>query len=211
MTTLASRGRPAIRRVSLRTAFVALALVVTAGALAAFLWLRSYTALEFAGGATGPDIKSPLFYRSVQPPFSDGSSYILSFRPHSSFRFGVDVHNGGRFPVRIEGIVETDDSWQGPFKIAGIQMQHKPNWHIFKGATSEPLTIEPGDFGYVIPVLRTGARCNMVAGGESILSAIWLEYSYLGAFHRTQELVLPMRIGMVCNKPQQVVDRMLGP
>jgi hypothetical protein len=40
----------------------------------------------------------------------------------------------------------------------------------------------------------------MVDGGESILCAIRLEYSYLGAFRRIQELVLPMRIGMVCNK-----------
>ena len=122
---------------SLRTAFVALALVVIAGALAAFLWLRSYAPLEFAGGATGPDTKSPLFYRSISAPFSSETSHILSFRPHSSFRFGVDVHNGGRFPVRLEGIVATDDSWQGPFKIAGIQLQHKPTWPIFSGATSE--------------------------------------------------------------------------
>jgi hypothetical protein len=58
------------------------------------------------------------------------------------------VHNGGRFPVRIEGIVTSREAWGGPFKIAGLQMQHRRNWSIFKGATQEPLTIEPGDFGY---------------------------------------------------------------
>jgi hypothetical protein len=111
----------------------AVALAMVAGAvLAGFLWLRNYSPLEYAGGATGPDIKSPLFYRSVSAPFSGGSSYILRFRPNSSFRFGIDVHNSGRLPIRIEGIVTTHEDWGGPFRITGLQMQHKPHWSIFR-------------------------------------------------------------------------------
>lgn len=193
-------------------AAVALAIVLLAVAVTAFLWLDRYAPLEDPGsGASGPDIDSPLFYRSVSAPFSDETSYILRFRPRSSFRFGFDLRNGGRFPVRIDGIVPTFEAWRGPFKVVGLQMQHRPNSSIFKGATSEPLTIEPGDSAFVIPVLRTGSRCNLVGGGASILTAVRLRYSYLRVFHKEQELVLPMRVGMVCRNPQQVVDRMLGP
>ena len=39
-------------------------------------------------------------------------------------------------------------------------MQHNPRSYSFVGATSEPLTIEPGGYGLVVPVIETGGPCR---------------------------------------------------
>jgi len=182
---------------------------------AVFIWQRAADAgpapLDDAGGSSVPDSESPLFYRGVDAPFGNGKmTYILRFRAHSRFRWGFDVHNRGSSAVRIEGIETTPAYWRGPFRITGLQLQHRPRYAGLAGATSEPLTIPPDGFGLVIPVLETQARCNLVPGGAQTFDSVTLKYSYRGG-HKTQVYPMPMVVGMVCGDPRRVVDQMLGP
>jgi hypothetical protein len=121
--------------VSRRSLVVAAVLVaaIVAG-LALVFWSPSSVPFRAAhsplGGAIawGPDGKSPLYYRSVSPPFGDGrTTFVLRFRPHSQFRFGVGIPNTGRSLLRIDGIVTTRPEYAGMMRIIGLQMQHKRN------------------------------------------------------------------------------------
>jgi hypothetical protein len=196
----------------------ALALAVGIGAAVAFVTrgdskeVGTFAPLDPGGSTTwAPDVKSPLFYRSISPAFGKGkTSYVLRFRPNSQFRFGFSVHNRGRHPVRIEGIETKQDTYIGALGVTRLQMQHRPNTYSFAGATSRPLTIPSDGYGYLIATIETGDRCNLVDGGAEIMGSVRLEYSYRGV-HRTQGYSLPMVIGIVCRNPQQVVAQMFGP
>jgi len=160
-----------------------------------------------------PDIDSPLFYRSVSAPFGDAkTNYVLRFRPHSRFRFGFDVHNNGTSPLRIEGVVPTSADWRGMMHIRHVLMQHKPNDYTFDGASSKPLTIEPGGNGFLIPIIETAGPCgaNYSRGGGESFDTIHLRYSYRGG-ERTEWYSLPMVIGMVCGNPKRWVDNVVAP
>jgi hypothetical protein len=139
-----------VRRLALVAVVAAVLVAAIAGGPALVFWPPSsvpFGAAHFPlGGAIawGPDGKSSLYYRSVSPPFGDGkTTFVLRFRPHSQFRFGVGIPNTGRSPVRIDGIVTTSPDYAGMLRITGLQMQHKPNAAVLAGATSEPLLIKP--------------------------------------------------------------------
>jgi len=161
--------------------------------------------------AWGPDSKSPLYYRSVTPPFGDGkTSYVLRFRPNSRFRFGVAIPNNGSSPVRIDGIVTTSPDYAGMMRIVGLQMQHRPNAMVLAGATAKPLVIEPRGLGYVIPILETrDGRCPAPGAGEG-LDSVQLKYTYRGS-HRTANYSLPVVVGLYCGNPKSLVDSVVTP
>jgi hypothetical protein len=203
--------------VSRRSLVVAAVLVaaIVAG-LALVFWSPSSVPFRAAhsplGGAIawGPDGKSPLYYRSVSPPFGDGrTTFVLRFRPHSQFRFGVGIPNTGRSLLRIDGIVTTRPEYAGMMRIIGLQMQHKRNAAVLAGATSEPLVIEPGGFGYVIPILETRGRCPAQGAGEGF-DSVRLKYTYRGS-HRTATYSLPVVVGIYCGNPKSLVDNAVTP
>jgi hypothetical protein len=211
VTTFAYRGRPAA------TAWVltsALALVLLGAAIAVLVVLLKpgefRSPIDPIANGWGPDTKSPLFYRSIYAPFEGKTNYILRFRPHARFRFGIDVHNRGSAPVRIEGLVTGRKGCCATLRYASLQLQHRPNAYVLAGSTSEPLTIPPDGYGYVIPTMETGARCYMDAGGAEVFQTVSLKYSYRGK-NRTEDYSLPAVIGIVCNRPKQVIDQVLGP
>ena len=200
---------------SRRSVVVAAVLVAAITAGAFVLWPRSTLPFRTAHSplgeaiAWGPDGKSRLYYRTVSLPFGDGkSNFVLRFRPHSQFRFGVGIPNTGRSPLRIDGIVTTSPEYAGMMRIAGLQMQHKPNAAVFAGATSEPLLIEPGGFGYVIPILETRGSCHS-QGAESF-DSVQLKYTYRGA-QRTATYSLPVVVGIYCGNPKSLVDNAITP
>jgi hypothetical protein len=194
----------------------AVLVAAVAAGLAVVLWQPSGVPFRAThsplGGAFawGPDGKSPLYYRSVRPPFGDGkTTFVLRFRPHSQFRFGVAIPNTGRSPVRIDGIVTTSPEYAGMMRITGLQLQHKPNAAVLAGATSEPLVIEPGGFGYVIPILETRGSCPSQGAGESF-DSVQLKYTYRGS-QRTATYSLPVVVGIYCGNPKSLVDNAVTP
>jgi hypothetical protein len=202
--------------VSRRSVVVAAVLVAAIAAGAFVLWTPSSVPFRTAHSplgeaiAWGPDGKSRLYYRTVSPPFGDGkSNFVLRFRPHSQFRFGVGIPNTGRSPVRIDGIVTTRPDYAGMMRIIGVQMQHKPNAAVLAGATSEPLVIEPGGFGYVIPILETRGSCPSQGAGEGF-DSVRLNYTYRGS-HRTATYSLPVVVGIYCGNPKSLVDNAVTP
>ena len=208
MTTFASRAR------SVPTAWVlsgAVGLVLLGAAIVVTVVLLKpgefRSPVDPTPSVWGPDTKSPLFYRSINAPFEGKTTYILRFRPHAQFRFGFDVHNRGSSPLRIEGVVTGRSGCCFALRYAGLQAQHRPFAYVFAGATSEPLTIPPDAWGYVIPTMMTGARCQMDSGGAEVFQNVTLKYSYRGT-KRTEDYALPAVIGIVCGNPKQVVDRM---
>ena len=209
VTTFASRGR---------LFGLGLAAVAFAAVLFVLFWpaIGAQSSEQFtplgAAVAWGPDAKSPLFYSGVHPPFGDGkTAYVLRFRPHSQFRFGVAIPNEGDSPLRIEGIVTTRTDTQSMLHITGLQMQHRPNTMALAGATSEPLTIPPKGLGYVIPVLETRGHCraSFSAGGSEEFDSIQLDYSYRGN-RKTESYSLPVIVGIVCGSPKLLMDSVVS-
>jgi hypothetical protein len=189
----------------------ALLIIMVAGVLAVVLWRHEgvpFRARHSPLGrafAWGPDSSSPLYYRSVTPPFGDGkTNFVLGFRPHSQFRFGVAIPNNGHSPVRIDGIVPTSRDYAGMMRITGLRFQHRPNAFTFAGATAEPLVIEPGGSGYVIPILETRGRCPAQGAGEAF-DSVQLKYTYRGS-HRVADYALPVVVGIECGNPKALVD-----
>jgi hypothetical protein len=208
VTTFASRGRPVPNPWVAVSAFLLLVLLGIAVA-ALIVSIRSSlvfkSPLDSQSDAWGPDIKSPLFYRSIDEPFYDSTSYVLQFRPHKTFRFGMSLHNHGGSPLRVEGIVPTRSGCCSSLGYVGLLMQHRPNWVTFRGVTAKPLTIQPGGDAYVVPVMATGAKCYLLDGGVAVFKSVTLKYSYKGQ-QRTQEYTLPAAIGMVCSHPERIVN-----
>lgn len=162
------------------------------------------------GSAFGPDSDSPLFYRSVSLPFGDAkTNFVLRFRPHLRFRFDFDIQNRGRSPLRIDGVVPSSG---GMMHVRRLLMQHNPRSYSFVGATSEPLTIEPGGYGLVVPVIETGGPCrgNYSPGGGESFDTIRLRYSYRGP-ERTDVYSMPVVVGTVCGNPKRLIDNAVTP
>jgi hypothetical protein len=213
VTTFASRGRPASNPWVAVSAFLLLVLLGIAVA-AVIVSIRSSfgfkSPLDSQSDGFGPDISSPLFYRGVSAPFGESTSYVLRFRPNSTFRFGMSLHNHGSAPLRIDGIVPSRTGCCLSLRYVGLELQHNPRVNGFKGATREPLTIPPNGDGWVIPVMSTGAKCYLVAGGGEIFKAVTLKYSYQG-HHRTQEYPLPAAVGFACSHPERLLGSSFGP
>jgi hypothetical protein len=206
--------------VSRRSIVVAAVLLAAIpGGLALLLWPPSgvpfrttHSPLGPSSG-WGPDADSPLFYRSVSQPFGDAkTNFVLRFRPHSRFRFDFDIQNRGRSPLRIDGLVPPSADSVQMVRFTRLLMQHKPQTFSFVGATAEPLTIEPGGFGVVVPVLETGGPCrtHYSAGSGEGTDAIHLRYSYRGV-ERTEWFTMPVVIGMVCGDPKPWIDNAATP
>ncbi len=161
----------------------------------------------------GPDIHSPLFYRSVNLPFGDSkTNLVLGFKPHSEFRFGFNIRNRGNSPLRIEGVVPPDEGWVGMAPVRRLLLQHKPRNYTFDGASEAALTIEPGSDAFVIPVIETDGPCRRhysENGGESF-DSIHLRYRYRGR-ERTEWYSMPFVVGIVCGNPKLWIDRVVSP
>ena len=188
-------------------------LLVAAGVVAVALFLRAREPASPLGKSDGwaPGAGSPLFYRSMNLPFGDSkTNYVLRFKPHSHFRFGFSVPNTGNSPVRIEG-VEPPSPGHAMFRVKRLLFQHDPHRMTFAGATEEPLTIEPGDEGFVIPVLETGGPCapNYTDNGAEASDSIQLRYRYRG-HERTEWYSMPVVIGIVCGDPGKMVASAAG-
>jgi len=214
VATYASGRRPA-RRLSRRSRVVSavLAAAIVVG-LAIALWPPNGVPFRAArsplgpSNGYGPDSLSPLFYRSMSLPFGDErTNFVLRFRPHSRFRFDFDIENRGRSPLRIEGVVPTSPDWAGMMHIRRLLFQHNPRSFSHVGATPDPLTIEPGRSGVVVPVIETDGPCRATysPGGAEGLESIQLRYSYRGE-ERTEWYPLPVVIGMFCGDPKLWVD-----
>jgi len=214
VTTLASEKRPATRR--FRPRDVVVAALVLAAVAAVLLFIFGPVDVSFGrassplGPANGwaPDVRSPLYYRKVNPPFGDPkTNYVLRFRPHAQFRFGVGIENRGSHPLRIEGIVP-DTEWRGMARVTGMRFQHRRNAYVLEGATSDPLVIEPRGTGFVIPVVQTGASCTRDA--EEYFDSIKLRYSYRGK-QTTERYSLPVVVGIACRNARRLVDGVVTP
>jgi hypothetical protein len=190
--------------------------LVTAGAVA-FGIVKTTSASESSplGASSGwaPDIDSPLFYRSLSLPFGDSkTNYVLRFEPHSRFRFLFDVYNRGTSPLRIEGVVPPPAGSVQMMRIERLLFQHEPNSFTMAGATTEPLAIEAGQHGVLIPVVQTGDPCraHYEASSSESFDAIHLRYRYRGK-ERTERFSLPVVIGMFCGNPEPWLDRAVSP
>src|SRR5262245_35631178 len=193
---------------------VLLVAVIAAG-VAAVLWppsglpFRSSSSPLGPSNGYGPDVRSPLFYRSMGLPFGDAkTNFVLRFRPHSEFRFDFDIQNRGGLPVRIEGVVPAAEGTVAMMHVRRLLMQDNPRTFSPVGATAEPLTIAPGESGVVVPVIETGGPCRAhfsPNSGESF-DSIRLRYSYRGR-ERTESYSLPVVVGMVCGNPKRWVDQ----
>ena len=210
MATFAARARPASTRSLLLCAVALVLLGVAIGASVVYLRPGEFRSpLDSDSDAWGPDSKSPLYYRSVTAPFTGKTNYVLRFRPHARFRFGMDIRNRGSSPVRIDGVVTDPAMCCAALRFVGFEAQHRPNEYSLAGSTSGPLTIPPGGHGYVIPTMETGARCHGEAGSGEFFESVRLKYSYRGK-HKTQDYSMPAVIGIVCGNPKQFVDRVLA-
>ncbi len=91
-------------------------------------------------------------------------------------------------------------------------MQHKPQTVSYVGATAEPLTIEPGGFGVVVPVLETGGPCrtHYSPGSGRGDRRDSLEVLVPG-LERTEWFTMPVVIGVVCGDPKPWVDNAVTP
>jgi hypothetical protein len=191
---------------------------VIVGGLALVLWQPSSVPFRTTrsplgpSNGYGPDADSPLFYRSVRLPFGAAkTNFVLRFRPHSRFRFEFDIQNRGRSPLRIEGLVPPSPDSVQMVRFTRLLMQHKPQTYSYVGATAEPLTIEPGGSGVVVPVLETRGPCrtHYSPGSGEETDVIRLRYSYRGV-ERTEWFSMPVVVGMVCGNPKTWVDRAIG-
>jgi hypothetical protein len=175
------------------------------------LWTKEPPSPLGLSDAWAPGAGSPLFYRSIDLPFGDSkTNYVLGFKPHSQFRFGFSVPNNGDSPVRIDGVAPPSPG-NAMLRVKRLLFQHDPHRMTFSGATEEPLTIEPGDEGFVIPVLETGGPCapNWTDNGAESWDSIHLRYRYRG-HERTEWYSMPVVIGIVCGDPKTMVDGALG-
>ena len=217
MATFASRDRTSSRGVRRRVLLAATALIVFALLFGIALWTRDAMSstpspLGPSNGG-GPDIHSPLFYRSVNMPFGDAkTNIVLGFKPHSEFRFGFNIWNRGDSPLRIEGVVPPEEGSLNMARVTRLLLQHKPNSYGFDGATEAPLTIAPGKDGFVIPVIETGGPCRRhysKSGGEAF-DSIHLRYRYRGR-ERTEWYSMPFVVGIVCGNPKRWIDGVVSP
>jgi hypothetical protein len=213
----APRGQRASRRVGGVGVLLAAAVLVIGGAVA-FGIVKSTNASESSplgpSSDFGPDVDSPLFYQSISLPFGDSkTNYVLRFKPHSQFRFLFDVYNRGTSPLRIEGVVPPPAGSVRMMRIERVLFfQHKPNTFTMAGATTEPLTIEPGRRGLLIPIVETRGPCraNYEANSSEEFDTIRLRYRYRGK-ERTERFSLPVVIGMFCGNPEPWLDRVGSP
>ncbi len=97
-------------------------------------------------------------------------------------------------------------------RVKRLLFQHHAQRFTFEGATAEPLTIEPGEEGFVIPVLATGGPCapNWSDNGAEWTDSIQLRYRYRG-HERTEWYSMPVVIGIVCGDPKGMVESAVGP
>jgi hypothetical protein len=191
--------------VDVRVALVAAGVLIVILAVALALFLRGRDSASPLGpsNAWGPDLGSPLFYRSMRLPFGDAkTNFVLGYKPHAKFRFGFTITNRGHSPLRIDGVVPPSEGCCAMGRIRHLLMQHSRN-RFLAGATEEPLTIQPGRDGYVIPVFETGGPCRShwsTNGGESF-DRIHLRYTYRGHAH-TEWYAMPVVVGIVCGDPK---------
>ena len=98
-------------------------------------------------------------------------------------------------------------------RFTRLLMQHKPQTYSYFGATAEPLTIEPGGSGVMVPVIETGGSCRThhSPGSGEETDAIHLRYPYRGVERTEWFCDAGLCVGMVCrNFPKPWVDRAIG-
>jgi hypothetical protein len=188
-----------------RTVLAVVALGLVGAVAVAVLLARSYAPLEWAGGATGADTRTPSYYDSVQTREEDGeirTAYVFRHSPGQTLRLGVDLYNGGRFPVRIEGV---EPSASGALQVVGLDVQPNPQQKVFRGLRPPPYTLEPHEYVFLVPILRSGATCGP-DGASQAIEAIRIRYTYLRYFERTETIELPMSLVQACGDPRIVAD-----
>jgi hypothetical protein len=186
-----------------------LALALVGAVLASFFFIRSYAPLEWAGGASGADTRLSTYYDSVQTTGVEGetlTAYVFRHAPGQTIRLGVDVHNGGRFPVRIEALVP---SVGGTLHVVGMEVQPDERRKIFRGLRPPPFTLEPGEYVFLVPLLKSGPTCGPKGASQGI-DRIRLRYRYLRFFERAETIELPAMIVQACGDPELVARSIEG-
>jgi hypothetical protein len=196
-----------VRRAVVWSAIAVVALLALL--VAALLWLRAYAPLAawdegaFNGGY-GP---GPGIVRIVDPATGSGGKTVYFADPglHGSASAGFDIHNAGRFAVRLDGVVVGSPPRGGPsMAITGASLLRNPRvMSPTETRPFSPVTLEPD--GYVHLVLRYATACSpdslRLRGGNSSLAAIdtvTLRYTYLHVFHRTQTVEAPYAMTLQC-------------
>jgi len=187
-------GRHPFRTAALVVAGV-MALAVL-GAVAVFLYLRSYAPLDASarGYAPGPGLGA-----DVEPTFGSGGKpvFIPGYKKNRPFDTAFTLHNGGRFRVTVTGLADRvgPDETLGPLKLlvtdsasASPDPGHLHRFHR--------LQLDAGDTA--ILVVRWALRCRPGSAAQTAADSVRLRYSYLSVFKRSQTVRLPFAVTLRC-------------
>jgi hypothetical protein len=177
----------------------ALVVVLAVGVGAIFIWLRTYTPLDSAGGAFAP---GPGVGAVIEPAVGSGgkSVFFPAYRHGAPFVASFTLHNAGHFGVTVEGLdVPTPGipPWVGPEALLSTASVSStaPVGHT---AAFQPLSLSPGDTAVI--VVRFKLVCPRGGGRvDSVYSdSVGLRYRYLRWFERTQTVRLPFAVTLRC-------------
>jgi hypothetical protein len=192
-----------------RVTVAVLALALVGALVAAALFIRSYAPLEWAGGASGADTRLSTYYDSVQTTGVDGetvTAHVFRHAPGQTIRLGVDVHNGGRLPVRIEAL---EPSVAGALHVVGMEVQPNERLKTFRGLRPPPFTLEPGEYVFLVPLFQSGPTCGAEGASQGI-DRVRVRYRYLRFFERAETIELPAMIVQACGDPELVARSIEG-
>jgi hypothetical protein len=170
--------------------------VVVVGAVAVFLYLRSYAPLDASarGYAPGPGLGA-----DVEPTFGSGGKpvFIPGYKKNRPFDTAFTLHNGGRFPVSVTGLADQAQKADalGPLRLlvtdsvsASADPGHLHRFHR--------LQLDAGDTAFL--VVRWALRCGPRSPAQTAADSVRLRYSYLSVFKRTQTVRLPFAVTLRC-------------
>jgi hypothetical protein len=131
--------------------------------------------------------------------FGERELALYRVRPRRVVGFGFDPHNGGQLPVRLDGVVSSDDR-PDLRTVVGLALQRDPQRYGAERADTrpfQPVEIPPGGDRFVVLRIRAPA-CARPRAGRTLLVAARFRFSYAGISHSAASVDLPAGVTFVC-------------